>query len=230
MKNFGFKSGFTLAEVLISLAIISIVAALTIPALTIHFKKQTTSARLKKFYSVMTQAIRLSEIENGSYTTWEFSKAERAQNGDYLWAENFVSTAKFVNKYFIPYLNYSSIDEGHYIPATETEDSDYKRYTVYLSDGSLIAFHLGDCLDVAFDANGEKGPNITGRDQTVFAMCFPISGDWIYRMNPGFQPYFRFTMSTREQALQQCKSTGAYCSTLLFYDNWEFKDDYPYKL
>ncbi|MDR1168001.1 MAG: prepilin-type N-terminal cleavage/methylation domain-containing protein [Heliobacteriaceae bacterium] len=39
-------------------------------------------------------------------------------------------------------------------------------------------------------------------------------------------------LNTREDALIDCRDNlGGYsCSTLLLYDNWEFKDDYPYRL
>ena len=59
------KNGFTLAEVLITLGIIGIVAALTMPSLIQNSKRQETSARLKKFYSTMSQALIMAELDNG---------------------------------------------------------------------------------------------------------------------------------------------------------------------
>ena len=55
------KNGFTLAEVLITLGIIGIVAAMTLPALVGKYQKKVTVTRLKKFYSTMQQAIQLAE-------------------------------------------------------------------------------------------------------------------------------------------------------------------------
>lgn len=57
------RKGFTLAEVLITLGIIGIVASMTLPALTAKYRKRVIETRLKKFYTVMTQAIILSEEE-----------------------------------------------------------------------------------------------------------------------------------------------------------------------
>lgn len=45
------KFGFTLAEVLITLGIIGVVAAMTIPTLMSTFAKQRTETQLKAFYS-----------------------------------------------------------------------------------------------------------------------------------------------------------------------------------
>ena len=57
MKNI--KNAFTLAEVLITLGIIGIVVALTLPTLIQNHRNQVVETRLKKFYSTINQAITL---------------------------------------------------------------------------------------------------------------------------------------------------------------------------
>ena len=52
------KRGFTLAEVLITLGIIGIVAALTIPTLMYQNNKNVEVTQLKKFYSVFNQGMK----------------------------------------------------------------------------------------------------------------------------------------------------------------------------
>lgn len=56
---------FTLAEVLITLGIIGIVAALTIPNIIAGYRKKVVETRLAKLYSSINQAIKISEIKNG---------------------------------------------------------------------------------------------------------------------------------------------------------------------
>lgn len=58
------SKAFTLAEVLITLGIIGIVAAMTLPTVISNHKKKTIETRLQKFYSVANQAIKLSELKN----------------------------------------------------------------------------------------------------------------------------------------------------------------------
>ena len=65
--------GFTLAEVLITLGIIGVVAAMTIPTLIQKHQKQTILTQLKKAYSELGQAIQLAEVENESREYWDFS-------------------------------------------------------------------------------------------------------------------------------------------------------------
>lgn len=51
---------FTLAELLIALAIIGVLSVITIPAMISNYRAHVASARLKKFYSNMRTAIQIS--------------------------------------------------------------------------------------------------------------------------------------------------------------------------
>ena len=59
-KNY---KAFTLSEVMITLGILGVVIAMTLPVLMSKYRKQEVSARLKKFYTIMNQAIMMSELE-----------------------------------------------------------------------------------------------------------------------------------------------------------------------
>ncbi len=64
------KSAFTLAEVLITLAIIGVVAAMTIPTLMTSYKEKTTVSHLNKLYATLANALQLSIAEYGPVSTW----------------------------------------------------------------------------------------------------------------------------------------------------------------
>ena len=74
------KRGFTLAEVLITLGIIGVIAALTLPMLLAETKKIETSARLKKFVSTFQQAIMQSELVNGKASEWTQFRCSSGNN------------------------------------------------------------------------------------------------------------------------------------------------------
>ena len=59
------STAFTLAETLITLGIIGIVAALTIPNMIAKVSEKRDSVRLKKVYASLTQAYKLSQEEFG---------------------------------------------------------------------------------------------------------------------------------------------------------------------
>ncbi|MFR1673152.1 MAG: type II secretion system protein, partial [Candidatus Gastranaerophilaceae bacterium] len=57
MSNYSSKTAFTLAEVLITLGIIGIVAALILPFFMANIRKNEYSNKLKKLYSIISQAV-----------------------------------------------------------------------------------------------------------------------------------------------------------------------------
>ncbi len=133
--------GFTLAEVLIILGIIGVVAAMTIPSLMLNMRRKNTTARLKKFYSTMKQALLLSEDEHGGVSSWDTS----------------LPYSKFFDTYFLPYLKGTK----------EGTNGD----TIYFSDGSSLRVWKGSCMDMIYDVNGVTQPNKHGRDQFRFLAC-----------------------------------------------------------
>ncbi len=71
-KSWGGKphNAFTLVEFLITLWIIGVVAALTLPVLIQNHKNSVVETALQKSYSTMNQAIVRSEIDNGAREYW----------------------------------------------------------------------------------------------------------------------------------------------------------------
>ncbi len=217
------KFAFTLAEVLITLAIIGVVAALTIPTLVQNYKKKEASTRLKKFYSMMQQVIKLSEIDNGSVEYWNKSSEVFNDDGKTDILANADLSEKFFTQYLAPYIKYNSIQKAK-------SAADFE-LAAYLADGTKLILHNGSCVDIYVDINGDKKPNSVGYDDFGFTLC--ISND-MAKGHCGEGKHFcalgTETYKTRETALKACKNSGYYCALLLFYDNFEFKDDYPYKL
>lgn len=203
MRCMNYKiKGFTLAEVLITLGIIGIVAAMTLPAAIARYKKLEATARLKKFNSTMQQALLSSTTENGDVNTWDMSLAP----------EDFLRT------YFGPYLKTAKIDS--------TNNGTYGR--IYFFDGTTLIVHKGRCMDMHFDINGDREPNEVGYDRFVFLACDKTITEWC--STKGWCTYYKPAFDqSRKARLSYCKNTNAsYCSALLEYDNWEFKEDYPY--
>ena len=64
------KKGFTLSEVLITLGIIGVVAALTLPSVIQKHQEQATVAGVKKAYSVLSQAFQMAINDNGTVDNW----------------------------------------------------------------------------------------------------------------------------------------------------------------
>ncbi len=204
-------AAFTLAEVLITLGIIGVVAAMTMPALIANTKKSEISAKLKKFNTTMAQCVLLSEQDNGPAEEW-------SNPGEY----DTFDLDNFFKTYLAPYIKYSSA-------GFKTEYGS-KRYYVYLLDGGYFYFFKGNCVDIVYDVNGSKKPNAHGRDIFRFLLCGSKSPEWCDGRH--FCPMYSTSAHTREEKIQDCikGDRGSGCTGLLEYDGWEFKKDYPIRL
>ena len=64
------RCAFTLAEALITLGIIGVVAAMTLPILVQTYRNHVVETRLKKFYSIINQAVQRAEVDYGDRKDW----------------------------------------------------------------------------------------------------------------------------------------------------------------
>jgi prepilin-type N-terminal cleavage/methylation domain-containing protein len=89
MKNFKQNSGFTLAEVLITLAIIGVVAALSIPVVIKNYKNTQTISQLKKTFSELKRVHEQILFENGGndpyFDLGTYDAATISKNCDENW-------------------------------------------------------------------------------------------------------------------------------------------------
>ncbi|MCM1339188.1 MAG: type II secretion system GspH family protein [Muribaculaceae bacterium] len=223
------KVGFTLAEVLVTLGIIGIVAAMTIPNLITNMQKKQTASKLVKAISTLNQIIKLSENENGEFSTWE-----KTDNQE-----------EFLNKYLRPYTKVmqtcNPIEKCGYKSDVEWlqlngECKDYCApvyggrvpflamdgivYTFgYITPGLGIAMAGNDTI-IIIDINGKDKPNQFGKD-IFFFIRDEISNSII--------PFGADL--TREEINKDCSKTGKgkYCAALIRENGWTIPDGYPFK-
>ena len=89
------RLGFTLAEVLITLGIIGVVAAMTIPVIIDKYQEQATITKFKKAYKTIQDALAMAQIEEDTLDNWDYSKDPN----------NLVNNENFVDKYLIKHFN-----------------------------------------------------------------------------------------------------------------------------
>ena len=76
------RSAFTLAEVLITLAIIGVVAAMTIPTLISKHQERQIVSHLTKAYATVSNAFKMAETEHGSIDTWGLNRTDMGRDAD----------------------------------------------------------------------------------------------------------------------------------------------------
>ena len=157
-----------MAEVLITLGIIGVVAALTLPSIITRYQKKEAAVRLKQSYTILTQAIQMSELENGPLNQWEFEYTPSGTE----------TTKIFVEKYLTPYIKTikkvnqktsATPYEYYYIHDNQlVSGGGHTHYSIALANGTYLHFNgnynISNKIDVRIDINGKKGPNIIGRD------------------------------------------------------------------
>ena len=218
------KFGFTLAEVLITLGIIGIVAAMTLPTLFGNIQKRQTVSRLQKVYAELKQAVKISSDENGDPSGWDYT----------------LTNEEFIKRYFAPYLKISVVNVDHTYTDLEGHLQRYSRSNhpnfITMSGAFVMFYHTpryGAHNHLLVDINGKTPPNRMGKD--VFAFTFEDENLIT------FTQYYR-TGSFNHNGLigsgtsGQCSYTarggvfgaGSYCSRLIEVDGWKIADDYPW--
>ena len=87
----GSAGGFTMAEILLSLTIIGVVAAITLPSLTGNINERTWNTQRKALYARFSQAIALMPSLNGYGTLREETDSAGSTSIEDTAAETFVT-------------------------------------------------------------------------------------------------------------------------------------------
>jgi prepilin-type N-terminal cleavage/methylation domain-containing protein len=233
------KLAFTLAEVLITLGIIGVVAALTIPTLIKNYQKTVTVNQLKSVYTKLTQAVKLSEADNGAVSGWDKD----------------MTKLEFFNTYLAPYLkvaNYDIFGSRSYKRADGIVEGNftlfkYSAKTVTLLDGTMLFLGMDNdissstSMTIGVDLNGIKNPNVIGKDFFVFVI--PFDNDTY----PKVVPYGAYGTSdapfgemkreniNKDTGYYSCACSkkgyyhrGQFCAALIMVDGWKISSDYPW--
>ncbi len=178
---------------MITLGIIGVVAAMTMPTLIQKNNEKATVTKLKKFMSVMNSAITLSINDNGPIDSWRLTNTVFDEETGSNTPLSNEGQEEFMKRYILPYLKYSYV-----CLQTDTNCKSYDRYSldgtkfsgftdrIILADGSTVSgFVISNssclltageskalqnvCGQIFFDINGaRKPPNKTGVDVFLF--------------------------------------------------------------
>lgn len=218
-------NGFTLAEVLITLGIIGVVMAMTLPILIQSHKERELSARLQKFYSVMNQAIMLEEVKSGDRKEWFedlYGLDEEEKSKNHAW----------VKRHIAPHLHI--IKEKQY---------SYGMYAYHLKDGGAFMNASSNGRDwIFFPGNPDRCiakyglANNKGYGICKFAFHYSPNSTSTKRGRE-FAPYnytfdWDISMDTLYNHPQYgCRTGwGAYCTLLLQQNGWKVPKDYPHRI
>lgn len=187
------KKAFTLAEVLITLGIIGIVSAMTLPGLIQRQQEKATVSQLQKIYSTLQQALMMAIQEHGTIDNWcrpqssedytacansiqekltpYLKKIKRCEIGWHrncfalTYANRFNSTAVGVGSGSLTYI----MPDGISIGFSGHNGDGFADAWCTSKDGSSQAYQ-GTCGTIYIDLNGQKKPNRDGDDFFAFKL------------------------------------------------------------
>ena len=133
-------NGFTLAEVLITLGIIGVIAAMTLPTLIQRQNEKATVAKLKKVYSTLSQAYIFATEKNGPIEDWGFLTTDDSGNNGMSNPLNHELAAKK----FIPYLKVTQECDGSNTTGVCAYVDSRVYYKAFLADGTVLSFRIYD--------------------------------------------------------------------------------------
>lgn len=169
------KCAFTLAEVLITLGIIGVVAAMTLPSLIANHREKQTVVQLKKVYAALSNAYVSALDEYGTPADWGLPPKSQSGCGQ-VFMDKFGKYLQFAKQCGVS-------GDGCYpkkllsisgaVDSSDTILNDNLVSRSVLSDGAAIALKVWDincykehdiCAFFEVDVNGLKKPNQYGRD------------------------------------------------------------------
>lgn len=189
-KNLNYRLGFTLAEVLIVVGILGLVAEMTIPTLINNVNDMIYKTAWKKEYSSFASLVELVKNENGGTLQGLLSADDLSMNNifdKYLKVITSCHTVGITGKGICwhqdsdwSYLNRGTIDDID-SPPTGAGNLLYEAPGgEVLADGTLVRFldydcnAAGYCGYILFDINGFKKPNVIGKD--IFGVFVYLDG------------------------------------------------------
>lgn len=231
------KSAFTLSEILITLGVIGVVSAMTLPTLVKNYQKKVTVERLKVVYSTISQAVKMSEIDNGPISDWNIPDYDSYDSKD------------FCEKYLKPYIKNIKECNGtrtqclgekaYYLNGKEFVNNNLRYYLVFNNQITITPSLLGTrkIVNLNVDINGNQKPNTYGID--IFSIIIakeainnkdgiiPASG--VYMDGYGLTINKLKTSSTSSCSKDKSVGyAGSYCGAWIQKNGWKIPDDYPW--
>lgn len=178
------KIAFTLAEVLITLGIIGVVAAMTMPSLIQSYKEKATVTAVKQSYSIFAQALKMVTIDNPDLSALTDSSLSAKENSQIMFNE----ISKHIKKVKSCDVDKKCMGNTYYLNLNNEKVSNWDTYnnlvTGVLANGtsfwilSLPASISGEetyAGQIGIDINGNKRPNKFGVD--FFWFTFNKNGE-----------------------------------------------------
>ena len=247
------KKAFTLAEVLITLAIVGIVAALIIPTMVQNYEKKMLSVRIKKFVSTFNQAYKMAIANYGDPAYWHDCTVQEGKSS--CTTSTGAKSQKILSSMKVTDIT-DQIPESYKQGIEENFDEvrgggwpNWEKTQCWqLPDGSFIFLMIDwnirennqSATTFIVDINGFNKPNKLGKDILKFVQ---VHTQLSHTLNPGFDNYGGnllrglyldgYGYSRKYNICKEYEKhplwVKYFCANDMLQSNgWEFPDNYPW--
>ena len=234
--NHGLRSvAFTLAEVLVTLGIIGVVSAMTVPTLMQNYQKQSYITQLHKVYNEVQQGALRYMTDRNAINLMEAGLTNSAAMQEFL-RDNFKIVSMGTTDSDMPWNNvsYKNLNGGSWTSGTWGCGP-----CAVLASGAWVCADNPKCYTYSYgghtswygmffvDINGKKGPNIIGRDTFLMELW----SDGVLDL-PKVSPACRTLGVCDGDSIEAIRNTGTACEGSTTYthqrcfanilnNNWE---------
>lgn len=250
------EQGFTLAEVLITLGVTGIIAAMTLPSLIANHRKQVTLTKVKQTYNILNNALERAKVDydtdvNNWYIPTEGTTLEKSMF--------------FVEKYMKPYLQvlhycgdkyntlYCKLTPKRLDGVSSMEGigpfSSNNGTALVLNNGVVVYVKVGPMTGgevaagninrvwIIFDIDGPKGFNKLGYDVFMIELGgIELAQNKNYASINKFLPYGYDTSKKCDYYVSDINHacnpnstySGSMCLAYIVCNGWDFGDKYPW--
>ena len=187
---------------------------MTLPTVIKNYQKHVTETKLKKAYTQLAEAVKLSEVQNGSTQEWDFNLNSDQFSKKYL--TPFIKIRNQKANVVFNKLQYKCMNGTNGLVNDIYKGTNTNVFT--LTDGSLLFVDQWIGSNVKYiniDINGESKPNVNGKDLFDFVIT-----------NTGLKTVGYSLNDTTIK--NKCYSKGDSCSTLIMQNGWKIPKDYPW--
>lgn len=175
------KTAFTLAEVLVTLIIIGVISAMTVPGLKRHAEMEEYAVGCKKAYSTLSNATKMVEMEHGDVKRWgKLDKQQKNLQKVYDYYSEKMNVIKYCQANTTGCWEQSTLLTGENAGNNYGIETNAISFTTAdgmhwsISGGDPETVGVGDAPDgsiiVWADINGNKKPNQIGSDVFSFVI------------------------------------------------------------
>ncbi len=159
--------GFTLAEVLVTLGIIGVVSAMTVPTLMQNYQRKSYVTQLHKVYNELNQALLQYQTDKNALNLKEAGLT--SEDSVYQFLKSYFKIVQDCGTDRTPCFP----DEYRKLSGISSKGGWSSKRHVVLASGTAVGtfYRAGEdniICEFWIDINGQKGPNVVGRD--LFAL------------------------------------------------------------